>query len=74
MTTVTLRAFKQQSRYQRMAHEGRPVLPDRPLLGVTADGRSLCSSPRAPIVRLTELFLREPLAARGEDPLSQGES
>ena len=26
MKTVTLRAFKQQSCYQRMAHDGQPVL------------------------------------------------
>ncbi len=26
MKTVTLRAFKQESRYQRMAHDGQPVL------------------------------------------------
>ncbi len=26
MKTVTLRAFKHQSRYQRMAHDGQPVL------------------------------------------------
>ena len=26
MKTVTLRAFKQHSRYQRMAHDGQPVL------------------------------------------------
>ena len=26
MKTVTLREFKHQSRYQRMAHEGHPIL------------------------------------------------
>ena len=26
MKTVTLRAFKHESRYQRMAHDGQPVL------------------------------------------------
>jgi hypothetical protein len=26
MKTVTLRAFKQQSRYQRMAHNGQPIM------------------------------------------------
>ena len=26
MKKVTLRAFKQQSRYQRMAHDGQPVM------------------------------------------------
>jgi antitoxin (DNA-binding transcriptional repressor) of toxin-antitoxin stability system len=57
MKTVTLRAFKHHSRYQRMAHDGQPVL-------VTHRGRPYF---RALPPEKTGTFLG---AARGGKPLT----